>query len=318
VATPAPHRHGADAPDAVPAGVRAVAGLGAVLATLGTANAAVILTGEGLPVTAVVAVLVLVPAVLALTAVAVEPETSRRRIRARTGADVARPRHALAAGLAAAAFLVVFGLGSILETAYGLENLLVHGKSLSDLTQFTEGGVLRSVGLNLVLFLIPPAVWTLWVDDDTLEAARDRLALRVGDPLRGVGWAVGLLLGSFLVLGLLAGAFRLAGIQPPDNQRALELGRTLTIPSAFAVSVAAATGEELFFRGWLQSKIGNLPQTLLFSLAHFSYLNVLQGIVTLALGYAFGVARNRTDSLLAPGLAHFGFNFVTFVAIMHA
>lgn len=318
MARPHPHPLEPSRPQAVPPGVRAVAGGGAVLGALASVNAALTLTEQGLPITAAVAVAVLLPVILLLTVLAARPEPTREAIRSWTGADVAHPRHALAFGLAVAAFLVVFGLGSILETAYGLENLLVHGKSLDQLTNFTERGILRNVGLNLVLFLLPPAAWTLWVDDDTVTRAKDRLAVRAGDPLRGLGWGVGLVLAAFVTLGVLAGAFQLLGIQPPDNERAVALGKTLTVASAFAVSLSAAVGEELFFRGWLQAKVGNLPQTLLFSLAHFSYLNVLQGLVTLALGYAFGVARDRTDSLLAPGLAHFAFNFITFVAIMQA
>lgn len=307
-------------PAALPTSVRAVAGLAAALAASYSATAVQTLATQDdpLPITATVLVLVVLPGILLFGGMALLPDRARDRIRGWTGADIARPLHALAVGLATVAVLVVLGMGSIVETAYGLENLLVHGKSLSELSSFTERQILRQVGLNLVVFLVPPVAWSLWVDGDTPEAARDRLGLRVGDPIRGLGLALALVVGSFLLLGALAGALHLLGIQPPDNERALALGKALTIPSAIAVSASAALGEELFFRGWLQVKLGNLAQAGLFSLAHLSYLNLLEAVVTFGLGLAFGLARERTDSLLAPMLAHFGFNALTFVAIMYA
>lgn len=316
-----PPTPGSTGPEAVPDGVRAISALTVALAILGTASAIrtlVFLQSPSHPWTAAALTLVLIPPTLLFAFIALRPEEARRRIRHRTGADVADPLHALALGLATVTAVVVFGLGSIVETVFGLESLLVHGKSLDQLSSFSQESILRNVGINLLVFLIPAIAWTVWVDGAPLEAAADRLGLRTDDPIRDVGWAVGLILAAFVVLAAMAGAFQLLGIQPPDNERAIALGKALTLPTAIVVSAAAALGEEVFFRGWLQAKLGNLPQAVLFSLAHFSYLNVLEALVTLALGYAFGRVRNRTDSLLAPGLAHFGFNAITFAAIIYA
>lgn len=310
-----------DRPASVPPGVRAISALTAALVASGAASGVhslVQVQDPSLPWTAAALVATLVPPVLLFAAIALRPAPTRRRVRDWTGADVADPLHCLSLGLATVTAVVVFGLGSIVETTFGLESLLVHGQTLDELSTFTEASILRSVGINLLVFLIPPVAWTLWVDGDPLDDAARRLGLQTHAPLRDLGWGVGLVLASFLVLAALAGVFHLAGIQPPDNERALALGKALTIPSALAVSAAASLGEEVFFRGWLQTKVGNLPQALLFSLAHFSYLNVLEALVTLALGAAFGYARDRTDSLLAPGLAHFGFNAITFVAIIYS
>lgn len=315
---PRVHRTG---PEAVPAGVRAISALTAALATVATANGVRVLTtvqDPAHPWTAASLVASLLPPILLFAAIAVRPAPARGRIRAWTGADVADPLHALALGLATVTAVVVFGLGSIVETAFGLESLLAHGEPLEKLTNFTEASVLRNVFANLLVFLIPPVAWTVWVDGEPVDEASDRLGLRTDDALRDTGWAVALVVAAFLVLLALAGAFQLLGVKPPTNERALALGKALTVPSALAVSAGAALGEELFFRGWLQSKVGNVPQALLFSVAHFSYLNVLEALVTLALGYAFGRVRDRTDSLLAPGLAHFGFNALTFLAIMYS
>lgn len=316
-----PPTPGSTGPGTVPDGVRTISALTAALVVVGSASAIrtlAFLESPSHPWTAAALTLVLIPPTLLFAAIALRPQEARRRIRHWTGADVADPLHALALGLATVTAVVVFGLGSIVETVFGLESLLLHGESLDQLSSFDEASILRNVGVNLLVFLIPAVAWTAWVDGAPLEAVSDRLGLRTDDALRDVGWAVGLILAAFVVLAAMAGAFQALGIEPPDNERAIALGEALTLPTAIVVSAAAALGEEVFFRGWLQAKLGNLPQAVLFSLAHFSYLNVLEALVTLALGYAFGRVRDRTDSILAPGLAHFGFNAITFAAIIYA
>ncbi len=67
---------------------------------------------------------------------------------------------------------------------------------------------------------------------------------------------------------------------------------------------SAMTVEELFFRAWLQKRVGLLPSTILFVIAHAGFGQPLMfigiGVISLVIGFAF----YRTKSLLPCIVAH--------------
>jgi hypothetical protein len=75
---------------------------------------------------------------------------------------------------------------------------------------------------------------------------------------------------------------------------------------AFALAAVSGLGEELFFRGALQPRVGWLAATLLFATVHFVPTRELRSWAwfALAAGALFGALFALTGDLLAPVLAH--------------
>lgn len=76
-------------------------------------------------------------------------------------------------------------------------------------------------------------------------------------------------------------------------------------------AIFSAIGEELFFRGALQSQIGIIPASLIFGVLHMapSKKFIPWPFQAVAMGFAFGGLFWITGNLVAPVLAHFTINY---------
>ena len=90
------------------------------------------------------------------------------------------------------------------------------------------------------------------------------------------------------------------------------LADELDLWSAFAVALCAGIGEELFFRGLLQSEFGILVASIAFSLLHFGpaasryrFIAVLYVLI----GIYFGVLYQRTNRLWEPITTHVVYDY---------
>lgn len=83
--------------------------------------------------------------------------------------------------------------------------------------------------------------------------------------------------------------------------------------SAFCTAFAAGIGEELFFRGLIQTEFGIHVASLLFAFLHFgpairSYYFI--ALIYAVFGYYFGYLRVYTGSLWVPILAHGTYDYL--------
>lgn len=90
---------------------------------------------------------------------------------------------------------------------------------------------------------------------------------------------------------------------------AAELARLvgpLTRGECLALALASGIGEEAFFRGALQPRVGLVAASVLFGLAHFPATRALRPWTAFALasGLALGLLFEATGNLLAPATAH--------------
>lgn len=90
---------------------------------------------------------------------------------------------------------------------------------------------------------------------------------------------------------------------------ARELARVLgalRIGPIVVLALVSGIGEELFFRGALQPRVGLVPASLLFGLAHLlpSWPLVLWSGFAAVAGLLFGLLFDATGNLLAPVVAH--------------
>jgi membrane protease YdiL (CAAX protease family) len=79
------------------------------------------------------------------------------------------------------------------------------------------------------------------------------------------------------------------------------------------VSLAAALGEEIFFRGWLQPVIGWVPAAVVFGAAHVAGARMLAlGVWATGMGLVLGGLVIVTGGLLASMIAHACYDMAAF------
>ncbi len=158
-----------------------------------------------------------------------------------------------------------------------------------------------------------------------IRAGVSQLGLRarhVGSEL-SVGLAAGLIgwlavLSAALLLGLLVTEF--GGEDALGTEPAAQIVWLASMPVGLriAVSLAAGVVEELFFRGFLQPRVGIAASTALFAGAHLAYGQpfMLFGICLLSLFYARLTTWRR--SVWAAMAAHFLFDAVQLLVVIPA
>jgi membrane protease YdiL (CAAX protease family) len=103
--------------------------------------------------------------------------------------------------------------------------------------------------------------------------------------------------------------------QLAENVVAISAVQGMSISIAFVTSALTAFSEELFFRGFMQNKIGLLLTTIVFTISHISYGNLYEIIAVFVFSLIMGYSVKRTKDLgFAIGM-HFTNNFVTIVVI---
>lgn len=124
-----------------------------------------------------------------------------------------------------------------------------------------------------------------------------------------------LLIGGLVGLAVVGGS-RLASARWARLRRMervlAEITGPITAPTALALALASAIGEELLFRGVLQPWVGLVPAALLFAAAHVPVRRELALWPTFALlmGLALGGMMSWTGALLAPVTCHAVINFL--------
>jgi membrane protease YdiL (CAAX protease family) len=96
------------------------------------------------------------------------------------------------------------------------------------------------------------------------------------------------------------------------------LAEALDLWSSAVVSICAGVGEELFFRGVLQTEFGIVVASICFSLLHFGfsaskYLFVC--LLYIAIGFYFGIICIINQSLWVPIIAHVAYDFIALIYI---
>ena len=174
------------------------------------------------------------------------------------------------------------------------------------------------------LFLVALAAWFLVGYAGNVPPGRtlpgvfwEQLGLATPRPLRevGVGLGLGLLMWPALLAALLIAAavlFAVGGqsLLPDEPPGLIVWIAALPVPVKLGVALSAGVVEEVFFRGFLQPRVGIGVSTLLFVLAHLSYDQpfMLVGITLLSLFFAALVKWRQN---LWPAIAaHFLFDAV--------
>ena len=164
-------------------------------------------------------------------------------------------------------------------------------------------GIVIELVLAVVFFVLAPIrgySWSLFPNKSEL--------------LLGVVAVVPLCLFNFLVLHKFVGQFGyLKQIEEFVDQVIKPLADRLNVFEALALSIAAGVGEELFFRGVLQTETGLLISSLAFSLMHFGtaaihYLSLV--VIYFLIGLFLGLLFLYSSSIWPPIICHATYDFV--------
>ena len=156
---------------------------------------------------------------------------------------------------------------------------------------------LALIGEGLLVFIA--FTWSWWRDTDFV----------FGGTAKGVTY--GLLMAAVLAvvnLYLLVRAPALPGV-PSIRRLYVEVMQpvfaNLSVTEIAVISAVAGIGEELLFRGVLQSELGLFSASVMFGLAHMGGGGTLAfGCWVMVMGGMLGILAIVTEGLLAPIIAH--------------
>lgn len=301
-----------------PPAARALAGLGAVVmaAFFGVLTPAGLLA-RGYPYAAMTLVVTVAPLVAFLLLLALAPAFLQRLLSRFTALDLGDAGHVAAGVVMAGALFFVLGFGALVNGVYALEAAFFHpGEVALDEVDPTA----LAIGLveNLVVLVLPVVLYVSYVHRQGLLGALRTLGLRSEDAGRGLLSGFGVALLFILGLWVLSALVAVSGLTLPENERAIAIAQSVTVAGALGIAVVSSVGEEIFFRGFLQPRIGLVAQAVVFAIAHLSYVHVLEIVVTFSLALAFGLMYRRTGSLWGPIGAHFLFNLLMLLAGIYA
>jgi uncharacterized protein len=142
--------------------------------------------------------------------------------------------------------------------------------------------------------------------------ALQRLGLRaptLGDVTWGMGFGV-LLLGVVFIVGAVWEALASPETIQEQTAAAEQIARAFgTLPLAFLLSISAALGEEIMFRGALQPVFGLFTTSIFFAILHTQYSLTPATLIIIVVAFVLGWLRNRQSTTSAI-IAHFVYNFL--------
>lgn len=133
--------------------------------------------------------------------------------------------------------------------------------------------------------------------------------LATGPVVVEVDLAVGLAVGLATVLAWRAAlVFRWARRMEHAFRRMLALVRPA---DAFGLALMSALAEELFFRGFLQPRLGLVATALLFGVVHIPQRRsqIPWTLGAIGMGFVLGLLYDWRAGILAPTIAHFTVNY---------
>lgn len=164
--------------------------------------------------------------------------------------------------------------------------------------------------------LAPRRLATEWLRQLGLRSQSVGREILIGFGLGIVGWFGVLALVS--LLGVLAGSMLGPEALPQGVPDSIVWMAGLPLLLRLGIAVSAGVVEEVFFRGFLQPRVGIAVSTGLFSLAHLSYGQpfLLVGVTLLSIGFAF-LSRWR-GNVWAAITAHFTFDAIQLLVLIPA
>jgi uncharacterized protein len=200
----------------------------------------------------------------------------------------------------------------LLAISFTLSNFALSGGLQGVADSLASGVTLADVAFNQALWLVGAALGIGVAVRRGLRDGLNRLGLRFPTvPSVTAGLAVG---GGMVIFAF---AFTIVWVLLVSPETFAEqtaassvVSRSFnTIALAFGLSIMAAVGEEIFFRGALQPVFGNVATSFFFIALHTQYTLTPASLMLFFTSLAFGWVRQRFDTSAAI-VAHFIYNFI--------
>ena len=224
---------------------------------------------------------------------------------------IASPRGMVGVVLLALTFTVLF-----VDPAYRLVRWLITGDP-PETVDLDRDVLVLNLAANAILLVGVPLLVILITYPGDWGAPAMRLRLLV-NRTTGLHALLGgaLTVAALMLLGAILALLDQTGLYHAEESELVPQLQALLTPAVIvAVPVLAAVTEEVFFRGYLQPRVGIIASSLLFGLVHSGYGTILQLVAPFALGLLFAYLFQRTRSLWAPIAAHFTFDLIQFLAL---
>ena len=182
---------------------------------------------------------------------------------------------------------------------------------LSGLAQEFTVPTTGELWLQLGIFLLFAVLGTGFLMRRRLGATLERLGLRgptLVELLVAAGMAF-LLYCAAMTIGIAWELSTPRDVLQKQTQVSELIGESInTLGMAFLVSITAAVGEEIAFRGALQPIFGLWPTAILFALVHIQYALTPATLIIVVVGVGLGWVRRRYNTT-ASIVVHFLYNF---------
>ncbi len=201
---------------------------------------------------------------------------------------------------------------------YGNSVLSLLIKSQIEVNSFV---LLSSALLSFMTMFLPALLFMSLYYDISLSEAFKRLYFRKENISIAILYGVIALISFIMIASLLVYLLHIN----TTNTLAEEIGKNIDYFLLFLLPATAAITEETFFRGFIHMQIEKkhgfviaaIISSFLFSMAHLAYGSSIELIMTFIFGIFLAASIHLSKNILSPIIAHFLYDFMAFLALMH-
>ncbi len=187
--------------------------------------------------------------------------------------------------------------------------------------EINESILLFSAFISFITMFLPPLLFIIIYYDAPLSEALNKLYFRKDNILMAFLYGIVTLAAFIISAVVLIYIFHVN----TSNPLADEMGKHIDIALLFILPLSAAINEETFFRGFIHMQIeerygfiiASLISAFLFSMAHLVYGSGIEIIMTFIFGLFLSASIHLSKNIFAPFLAHFLYDFMAFLSLMH-
>lgn len=169
--------------------------------------------------------------------------------------------------------------------------------------------ILSAAGLHLTLLFV--SLHFLWKKD--IKTTLGKLNFP-GDITKNLIYAFIGLGAFFIAMVFLSVLGFIFGIN--DQQNIFDLVNSLPLPLLIFAVLAAPISEEFFFRALLVPRIGVIPSSILFGIAHFSYGSIIEIVGTFLLGLILSLLYKESKSITPVLITHMSYNLIAIIIMV--
>ncbi|OUJ18717.1 Metal-dependent membrane protease CAAX family [Methanonatronarchaeum thermophilum] len=205
----------------------------------------------------------------------------------------------------------IFG-NSIADGILAFELRTIVGMEITELFELTMESLIINSALMFIPFVLIPILWVKFINNGNYKKY---LGLHTENLTKNIILGIIFAAITLLLAFLLTQTLSIFGIEEQNLlfEEMVALGPIM----ALIISLSAGIAEEIFFRGYLQTRIGLVPAAILFALVHASYGVIIQIIGPLIMGLVIGYLYLKTQSVIGPIIAHTLYNLTVLLTAIY-